>query len=113
MSKYMIDKLLRTIDATDSDLEAFRADAAAYIDRWEEEGSAATPPFPAGGHLSPEEREAFEAWDYEHLYALGAHPYLLWMLMRSLYAADQRSIDELVASYRAAVEPYGYPGYTS
>jgi len=113
VSKYMIDKLLRTIDATDSALDAFRDDAARFIDRWEAEGRTAAPPFPTGGTLTPEEREAFEAWDYERLYALGAHPYLLWMLLRSLYVAEGRSVEDLVAEYRQAVEPYGYPGYTT
>lgn len=111
MSKYMIDKLLRTIDATDVALEAFRADASGFIDGWQAEGREAQPPLPAGGALTAAEREAFEAWDYERLYVLGANPYLLWMMLRSLWAAEGRSVEELIAEYRQAVEPHGYPGY--
>lgn len=112
VSKYMIDKLLRAIDASDSALEAFLDDPVAFMDRWEAAGRDPVPPFPVGGTLTDEERAAFATWDYERLYVLGAHPYLLWMLLRSLYEADGRSVEALVAEYSTAIGPHGYPGYT-
>lgn len=112
VSKYMIDKLLRAIDASDSALEAFLDDPDAFMDRWEAAGRDPVPPFPVGGTLTDEERAAFATWDYERLYVLGAHPYLLWMLLRSLYEADGRSVEALVAEYSTAIGPHGYPGYT-
>lgn len=113
MSRYMIDKLLLDIDRTDDDLEAFIADTPSFLDRWERAAEQPVPPHPSGGSLTAGEREAFEAWDYAGLYRMGAHPYLLWHVVRAVYVPDRMTIDELIEEYRAAVAPLGYPDFTT
>lgn len=113
MSRYMIDKLLLAIDRTDDDLEAFMADTASFLDRWERAAANPVPPYPEGGSLTPEEREAFGQWDYARLYEMGAHPYLLWHVVRAVYVPDHATAEELIEEYRTAVTPLGYPDFTT
>lgn len=113
MSRYMIDKLLAAIDRTDEALAAFVADTPAFIDDWEAEWAEASPPHPEGGTLTPEERAAFEAWDYAVLYRMGAHPYLLWHWVRAIYVPERMSLEALVVEYRERVEPLGYPDFAT
>ena len=113
MSRYMIDKLLVAVDRTDEALVAFVDDAGAFIDDWEARGRRPSPPQPEGGTLTPEERAAFEAWDYARLYRMGAHPYLLWHWVRAIYVPGRMSLEALVGEYRERVEPLGYPDFTT
>lgn len=105
----MIDKLLLAIDRTDEALEEFRTDTASFLDRWE--ACAPHPPYPEGGALTTEERTAFERWDYSRLYEMGAHPYLLWHVVRALFVPSHMTMEELTEAYRAAVTPLGYPDF--
>ena len=107
----MIDKLLVTIGRTDEALAAFVHDPAAFIDGWE--ARTPVPPHPAGGRLTPEERAAFEAWDYAALYRMGAHPYLLWHWVRAIFVPGRSSPEALVAEYRHRVGPLGYPDFAT
>lgn len=113
MSRYMIDKLLLDIDHTDAALETFIADTPSFLDRWERSAADPVPPHPQGGHLTAGERAAFEQWDYARLYRMGAHPYLLWHVVRAVYVPDRMTIEELIEEYRAAVAPLGYPDFTT
>lgn len=113
MSRYTVNKLLWTIDKTNEDLAAFKANPAGFVARWEELAADPVPPFPEGGELTSEEREAVVACDFGRLYALGAHPYLIWHLVRAVLVPDSMTIEELVESYRTAVEPHGHPDYAT
>jgi hypothetical protein len=113
MSRYMIDKLLLAIDRTDESLEEFAADTPSFLDRWERSAAHPTPPYPEGGTLTPEERAAFESWDYARLYEMGAHPYLLWHMVRGVFVPARMSSEELIEEYRAAVTPLGRPDFTT
>jgi len=111
VSKYYVNKLMLAIDRTDDAINAFKADPVGFIEAWEVAGAAPVPPYPGGGRLSPVERDAFEAWDYAALYAMGANPYVLWQVHRSLHI-DVPGF-ELAAAFRTAVAPYGYPDFST
>lgn len=111
MSRYMIDKLLIDIDRTDEGLEWYRDDPAGFVAAWEERGRHPEPPHPAGGALTDEERDAFVALDYESLYRLGAHPYLLWHVVRAVLVNETLNVHELSATYVSAITPHGWPDF--
>jgi len=103
MTRYLVNKVIWEVDRTDDGLAAFKADPSGFLDIWT--GSA------DGGSLTGEERQAIEARDYGWLYAMGANPFLLWQFARSVSVPDEMAVEELIASFRAAVEPHGYPDF--
>jgi hypothetical protein len=113
MTRYMIDKFMRFVELSDALVAEYVADPAAYVDRWLREGGgpeAATD----DRVLTEEERAAFAARDFEVLYALGAHPYLLWHFTEAVHAHEftpGSGWRELVERYRAAVAPHGVVDY--
>ena len=113
MSKYMVDKFIRAVELSDAAVSAYVADPAAYIDRWLAGGS--TPEAAADDRvLTDEERAAFAARDFEALYLLGAHPYLLWHFTEAVYEHEYTPGSgwrELVERYRSAAAPHGLVDY--
>jgi len=107
----MLNKLMWDVDRSDEDLEAFKSDASAFLDAWEQRSQDPLPPYPDGGKLTAAERQAIESRDYGSLYALGVNPYLLWQFARSVSVPDEMGIEQLVTSFREAVEPYGVPDF--
>lgn len=103
MSRYLVNKVIWEVDRTDEALAAFKADPAGFLDAWT--GS------PVGGSLTREERQALETRDYGWLYAVGANPFLLWQFARSVSVPDEMAVEELIASFREAVAPHGYPDF--
>ena len=111
MSRYMVNKAMWEIDQSAETLAAFKTDARAFLEQWESQANRPTSPYPQGGSLTGDERQALEARDYGALYAMGVNPFLLWQFARSVSVPDEMSGEELVASFRDAVEPYGYPDF--
>ncbi len=111
MTRYMIDKLLLEIDRSDESLAAYQADPAAFVAAWEMAARSPVPPYPTGGRLTEEEREAFCPFDAGRLYAMGSHPFLLWHVVRALAGAGD--VQETSRRYVAQIEPYGYPDFTT
>jgi hypothetical protein len=107
----MVNKLMWEVDSTDAALDTFKADPAAFLESWESAYELPVPPYPEGGRLTDTEREALRTRDYGALYAMGANPFLLWQFARSVSVPDQMGIEELIASFRKAVEPHGYPDF--
>jgi hypothetical protein len=107
----MIDKLLIEIDRTDDAVAAYEADPAGFVAEWET--TTPEPPYPAGGTLTDEERRAFTTLDYGELYRLGAHPFLLWHLVRAVLVTDDLDVHEVSARYVEAVTPHGYPDFAT
>ena len=103
MSRYLVNKVIWEVDRTDEALAAFKANPAGFLDAWT--GS------PVGGSLTWEERQALETRDYGWLYAVGANPFLLWQFARSVSVPDEMAVEELIASFREAVAPHGYPDF--
>jgi len=107
----MINKLMWEVDRSDEALTGFKTDPARFIREWQAAAGRARPPYPEGGTLNDTERVALESHDYGTLYAMGANPFLLWQFARSVSVPDEMDIETLIASFRVAVEPHGYPDF--
>jgi hypothetical protein len=113
MSRYMVNKLMVEIDRHDESVAAFKRDTTAFLESWEAAALSPNPPYPVGGSLTPGEREAFADWDFEKLYVLGAHPYLLWHLVRAIYVPERLTVEELSDAFKAAVAKHGRPDFAT
>jgi hypothetical protein len=111
MSRYLVNKLMWEVDRSDEAVEGFKADAGVVLDEWEARTLHPMPPYPEGGTLTVDERRAIENRDYGSLYAMGVNPFLLWQFARAISVPEETSIEELVASFREAAEPHGYPDF--
>lgn len=109
----MVNKVMWEVDLTDANLEAFKTDPAAFLDTWEAAADKPVPPYPTGGTLTEEERQALQTLDFGALYAMGCNPYILWQFARSVSVPDRVPAEELMRSFRAAVEPHGYPDFAT
>jgi hypothetical protein len=109
----MVDKLLLAIDRTDDAVAAFRADPVAFVGRWEAAWEDPEPPYPEGGRLGPSERRAFVERDWAALYAMGAHPYLLWHVVRSVHVADGEDVRDVSARYVEGIRSLGHPEFAT
>ncbi len=98
MSRAELNLALLAIDRDDDTLTAFEADPAGFVHPY---------------RLSTEERRALETWDHGALYALGAHPFILWQAVRSISVVRGESLSDLIEGYRAAVVPHGRPDFTT
>lgn len=113
MTKYMIDKFMRAVEMSDDAVRAYVADPAAFIEAWLRGGGGADA-VTDDRILTAPERDAFARRDYEALYRLGAHPYLLWHFTEAVYEGEytpDRGWRQLVEEYRAAVAPHGIVDY--
>ncbi|QOR70701.1 hypothetical protein IM660_19380 [Ruania alkalisoli] len=113
MSTYMIDKFMRAVEMSDAAVAAYVADPAAFLDEWMTADAATDRPAD-DRRLTQAEYAAFAARDYEALYTLGAHPYLLWHFTEAVYShefGEGFGWRDLVERYREAVRPHGVPDY--
>lgn len=69
--------------------------------------------FSRGRRLSHDERTALVGWDIGGLYALGAHPFVLFQVARSRSALAGEPLDRFLERYGAAIAPHGYPDFTT
>lgn len=113
MSRYMINKLMWQIDRDHEALEAFKRDPTGFIATWESPPEPPTPPYPDGGALTTDERDAFLRGDYARLYALGAHPYLLWHFVRAVASTEGTNVGELSDSFKDGIRSHGVPDFTT
>ncbi|WP_022888886.1 hypothetical protein [Agromyces italicus] len=113
MTKYMVDKFLRWVELSDERVAAYVDDPAAYVEGWL--GAAPGPEAATDDRsLTDAERAAFVGRDFAALYALGAHPYLLWHFTEAVHAHEftpESGWRALVERYRAAVAPQGLVDY--
>lgn len=107
MSAYMLNKFMRAVEMSDDAVRAYVADPAAFVASWLD-GAPGPDQRPDDRVLTEAERAAFAAGDYAALYALGAHPYLLWHFTEAVYI-HETPWPELNERYREAVRPHGYP----
>ncbi|SDU14444.1 hypothetical protein [Jiangella alkaliphila] len=107
MSTYMMNKFMRAVEMSDDAVRAYVADPAAFVDAWLA-GAAGPDRRTDDRVLTDAERAAFAARNYAALYALGAHPYLLWHFTEAVYIHEV-PWPELNERYREAVRPSGYP----
>lgn len=109
----MVNKLMWQIDREDEALAAFRDDPAGFVATWEAMSLTAGPPYPDGGELTDEERDAFCRRDYPLLYSLGAHPYLLWHMVRAVESDPGTNVEALSDAFKAGIQAYGVPDFTT
>ena len=97
MSRYQMDKAMRQIVRNRDDREAFLKDREVFLkDR----------------DLTDDERKAIIEVDYPKLYAIGAHPFLLYLLVNALgvLPKDHR---EARLEYCNKIAPHGRPDYST
>jgi hypothetical protein len=98
MSRAELNMALLDIDRDDAALAAFDADPAAFL---------------AGRGLSHDERDALEQWDIGALYALGAHPFVLFQAARSRSVRAGEALGDFLSAYHQSIAPHGYPDFTT
>ncbi|KWX66945.1 hypothetical protein ASJ79_05250 [Mycobacterium sp. NAZ190054] len=107
----MINKFMRSVEMSNDAVADYVADSAAFVDRWLSQ--SAGPDRVSDDHvLTDDERAAFERMDYEALYALGAHPYLLWHWVEAIFV-PRVPWPEMNRQYKEKVARHGYPSYIS
>ncbi|GHH81241.1 hypothetical protein GCM10018793_38100 [Streptomyces sulfonofaciens] len=92
MSRYLLDKFLYDVDRDPELTEAYRADPAALVERWERERMRVLTGVPGDDttwtRLTDEERGALVAHDYVAIQELGGHPFLTLTLFIALFERD-------------------------
>jgi hypothetical protein len=96
MSRYTVNTLMRQVLLDDARLAAYRDDPGGYVARFRAGRASA-----GLAGLSEREAVALDGPDYGALYALGAHPYLLWSFTEAALAPPLKRPD-LVESFRLA-----------
>src|SRR5665811_1323244 len=96
MSRGIINIVLYDIDQAEETIEQFTTDPSGFLAQY---------------RLTEDERAAFERSDYGALYAMGAHPFLLWQVVRSLAMIDSTPMPALIEEYRNSVSPHGTPDH--
>lgn len=113
MSRYMVNKFLWEVESDNASLASFKKDPAGLVKAWELEAATPQPPYPAGGTLTVEERQACIAVDYAALYSMGAHPYLLWHFIRAVLVPGTMPVEELSEALKLAVAPLDRPDFAT
>ena len=98
MSRYAVNKVMRAVNMDPDALADYRADAARFVE--------------PVADLTPAERQALAEKDYGALYAMGAHPYLLWSFAEAVHVPPM-SRPDLVESFRVAARAVGYPDFAT
>jgi hypothetical protein len=113
MSKYLVDKFLFRVDRDEAALKAYKENPVAFVAMWEEEqGPKLNESEETSAHrFTEEERRALAERDFEKLYAMGAHPFLLWTLMLPVFEKEFPSFRALVDHYNSKIRPYGRPDF--
>lgn len=113
MSKYLVDKFLYRVDRDEAALKAYIENPVAFVAMWEEEqGAKLNESEETSGHrFTEEERRALAERDFEKLYAMGAHPFLLWTLMLPVYEKEFANFRALVDHYNSKIRPHGRPDF--
>ena len=112
MSRYLLDKFLYRVDRDPAWLERYKADPATCVSDWEASEAHALGPETTSAHtFTGDERSALAARDYVRLYAMGAHPFVLWTLMIPLLQGNFPTPREMQAEYAKRIAPHGRPDF--
>jgi hypothetical protein len=115
MSRYVVDKFLYQVDADVDLLEQYVSDPAHFVPFWEQEYAPRVTPSErvSGNTLEPAEREALVAFDFETLYAMGAHPFSLWTIMLPILERSLGTFPEVSRHYTNAIAKHGRPDWAT
>jgi len=114
MSRYLVDKFIYRVDRSEAALKAYMEDPAGFVARWEREEGAKlneSGETTSCHKFTDEERKALAERDFEKLYAMGAHPFILWTLMLPVLEKQFPNFRALVDFYNSKIKPYGRPGF--
>jgi hypothetical protein len=113
MSRYLVDKFLYRVDRDEASLKAYMENSVAFVAMWEEEqGPKLNESETTSAHrFTEEERKALAERDFEKLYAMGAHPFLLWTLMLPIFEREFPNFRALVDHYNSKIRSYGRPDF--
>ncbi len=95
MSRYQVDKAIRQVAKDDAARAAFLKDQAGFLE---------------GRDLTDEERKALIETDYQTLYKLGAHSFLLYQFVMRVIPGDRKTLE---ADYCKNIAPFGRPDYST
>jgi hypothetical protein len=101
MSKYLVNKFMHLVNMNEWAEKEYKANPAAFVEKWEKGEKL---------ELTAEEREALRKRDYGKLYALGAHPFLLWSFTEAVWVHEVPR-EELVKDYKEKTAKVGYPDF--
>lgn len=101
MSKYAMNKLIHLVNMNEEAEKGYKANPRAFVEKWEKTQKL---------KLTAEEREALSTKDYGKLYALGAHPFMLWSFTEAVWI-DETPREQLVADYKAKAAKAGCPDF--
>lgn len=101
MSKYLVNKFMHLVNMNEWAEKEYKNNPAAFVEKWEKDEKL---------KLAPEEREALAKRDYAKLYAIGAHPFLLWSFTEAVWVHEVPR-EELVKDYKEKTGKIGYPNF--
>jgi len=101
MSKYAMNKLIHLVNMNEEAEREYKANPREFVEKWEKTQKL---------KLTAEEREALATKDYGKLYALGAHPFMLWSFTEAVWVHEIPR-EQLVADYKAKAAKAGYPEF--
>jgi hypothetical protein len=113
MSRYLVDKFLYHVDRDAVAFQAYFADPAGFVERWDTTVSAALDRAERMTtlHFTDEERTALATVDYAALYAGGAHPFILWTLMVAREMERGTDVPGFAREYADRVRIHGRPDF--
>lgn len=101
MSKYLVNKFMHLVNMNEWAEKEYKSNPATFVEKWEKGEKL---------KLSPEERDALARRDYGKLYALGAHPFLLWSFTEAIWVPEVPR-EELVKDFKEKARAIGYPDF--
>lgn len=101
MSKYLMNKFIHHVNMNEPAEKEYKSNPRAYVEKWEKSQKL---------KLAADEREALAKRDYAKLYALGAHPFMLWSFTDAVWAGEAPR-EELIKDYKEKAAKTGYPDF--
>ena len=95
MSRYAVNKIMRQVARDELAKEGFLKDPETFLQ---------------GRDLTEEERKALIAKDYRTLYALGAHSFVLFGFVMSIFPGNRKELEE---EYCRTIAPLGRIDYST
>jgi hypothetical protein len=112
VSRYLVDKFLYRVDRDPSWVELYMSDPARCVAEWERaEANMIGTERTTAHSFTAEERAALVARDYVTLYAMGAHPFVLWTLFIPILEGSYPSPKAMQDAYAKKISPFGRPDF--
>ena len=96
-----MNKLIHLVNMDEEAEKAYKTNPREFVQKWEKTQKL---------NLETEEREALATKDYGRLYALGAHPFMLWSFTEAVWI-HEKPREELDKDYKEKAAKAGYPDF--